>query len=107
VSCDVFQYDITADTVTKIDDPNARCQYAASVNPTGTIYFARSGFGCGKNVLIRTLPLGGSVSTILDFADGRDLYTTYAVDNGDTTTDVYLDPFRCGHDADVVKITDP
>lgn len=105
--CDVFLYDITAGTASKLANANDRCQYAASVNPSGTVYFARSGLSCGKNVVIRTLPLGGSASTLVNFADGRDLFTTYAVDNGDTTTDVYFDRYRCGHAADILKITDP
>ena len=106
-ACDVFLYDIAGKTTTKLANPKARCQYSAAVNPVGTVYFARSGFRCGKNVVLRRLPLGGSVSTIVNFADGHDVSNLYAVDNGDTTTDLYYDPFRCGRRSNIVKVTEP
>lgn len=107
VGCDVFLYDIQNDTKTKIDNPNAKCQYSPGVNPAGTVYFARSGWGCGKNTVLEQLPLGGSASTIVDLADGHDITSLYAVDKGDTTTDVYYDPYRCGHQADIVRVNEP
>jgi len=106
-SCNVFLYDITADTTSKVSNPNERCQYAPAVNPAGTVYFGRSGFGCGRNAVIRQEPLGSSATLLVKLRDGYDVYSPYAVDNGDTTTDVYYDPFRCGHQADIVKVTDP
>ena len=77
------------------------------MNPAGTVYFGRSGSRCGRNALLRRQPLGGAASTLVDFADGHDIYSTYALDNGDTTTDVYYDPWRCGTQADIDKLTDP
>jgi len=106
VSCNVFLYDIVNDTTTKIDNPNTKCQYSPAVNPTGTVYFARSGWGCGKNTVLRQLPLGGSVSNIVNLPDGHDITSLYAVDTGGTT-DVYYDPYRCGHQADIVKVNEP
>jgi len=106
-ACNVYLYDILGATVTKLDNPNARCQYSPAVNPTGTVYLARSGYGCGKNLVLQQVPLGGSASTFVDMRDGHDITSLYAVDNGDTTTDVYYDPYRCGHQADIVKVTEP
>ncbi len=57
--------------------------------------------------MFQQLPLGGSASTIVDLADGHDITSLYAVDKGDTTTDVYYDPYRCGHQADIVKVNEP
>ena len=107
--CNIFLYDILGATATKLDNPNERCQYAAAVNPVGTVYFARSGFGCGRNVFLRQEPLGASATTIVNFADNHDVSNLYALDNGDTTTDVYYDPYRCGgsYQADIVKVTEP
>ena len=106
-ACNVFLYDITADTVTKLDNPNARCQYSPAVSPTGTVYFARSGYGCGKNAVLREEPLLGSATNIVNLPDGHDITSLYAVDNGGSGTDVYYDPYRCGHQADIVKVTEP
>jgi hypothetical protein len=107
LGCNVFLYDIAAETTTKLDNPNARCQYAPAVNPTGTVYFARSGFGCGKNTVLRQEPLAGSATSIVNMPDGHDITSLYAVDKGDTTTDVYYDPYRCGHQADIFKVNEP
>jgi len=107
VGCDVFLYDILAATTAKIVNLNARCQYAPAVNPAGTIYFARGGFPCGKNIVLQEQPLASSATTFATLARGHDVVSLYAVDNGDTTTDVYYDPYRCGDQADIVKVTEP
>jgi len=106
--CDVFLHDIAQDTTKKIPNPKSKCQYAPSVDPTGTVYFVRSGFGCAKNVKLRQFPLGGPMSTLMPLADNLDLQQTYAVDNGDGTTDVYFDPSDCdSHGRDIQKVTVP
>jgi hypothetical protein len=106
-SCDVFLYDISAEATAKIANPGPKCQFGPSVDPSGTVFFGRSGFGCGKNVSLRQLPVGGSVSTLVSFPEGRDFYYSYALDNLDGTTDVFYDPLRCRHPANIVKITAP
>lgn len=106
-SCEVVLYDIGADTKSTIVNPGQKCQFAPSVNPSGTVFFGRSGFGCGKNSSLRQLPLGGSVSTLVTFPAGRDFYSSYALDNGDATTDVFYDPATCGQRANIVKVTAP
>jgi hypothetical protein len=105
--CDVFRYDIDTGTTTKIPNPKSKCQYAPSVDLTGTVYFVRSGFGCARDVTIRQFPLSGPVTTLLGLADNLDLYQTYAVDNGDGTTDVYFDPNDCNSVPDIQRITVP
>jgi hypothetical protein len=78
------------------------------VNPAGTVFFGRSGFGCGKNVVLREQPLAGSATTVGTIGAGHDVISLYAVDNGDTTTDLYYDPTSCTKvKADVVKVTLP
>jgi hypothetical protein len=106
--CDVFVYDIAAGTTTKVPNPKAKCQYAPSVDTTGTVYFARSGFGCAKNVVLRRFPVGGPPVTVMPLGDNLDLSQTYAVDNGDGTTDVYFDPANCDSFVpDIQKVTMP
>lgn len=108
-SCDVFLYDITGATTVTAPNAGPKCQFGSSVNPAGTVFYGRAGFSCGVNSSLRELPLGGSPTTLVDLPDGRDFYTSYAVDNGDTTTDVFYDPVRCTKtgDANIVKITAP
>lgn len=101
LSCDVFVHDIAADSTTRVPNLNDKCQYAPSVDPIGTVYFARSGFGCGVNAAIMRYPVGGNVQRVERLGDGTDLSNTFAVDNGDGTTTVYLDPGRCNRSAGV------
>lgn len=103
-SCEVFRYEIAADSAVPIANPNGRCQYGSSVTSDGTVFYGRSGFVCGRNATLRKLPLGGSAETLIDFADGRDFTSSYALDNLDGTADVYYDPARCGGDSNVAKI---
>ena len=105
--CNVFLYDIAGDTTTKLANPNARCQYSPAVNPAGTVFFGRSGFGCGKNAVLREQPLASSATTIVTLANGHDIASMYAFEKADTTTDVYYDPFKCGGKADIVKVNEP
>lgn len=100
-ACDVFLYDIAAGTNTRVPNASEKCQYAPSVDPSGTVYFARSGFACGANAVIMKYPAGGTVQRVEPVNDGQDLLNTYAVDNGDGTTTVYLDPGRCNRTGDV------
>jgi VCBS repeat-containing protein len=99
--CHVFVHDIAAGTTHRVPNANDKCQYAPSVDAAGTVYFARSGFGCGLNAAIWRYSVGGNVERVETLADGQDLLNTFAVDNGDGTTTVYLDPGRCTRDGAV------
>jgi hypothetical protein len=106
-SCTVYLHDITAQTTVKIPNPDSKCLSAASVDPAGTVYFTRSGRrDCPKNSQLKMLPLGGSVTTLVDFADFYGSSQSYAVDNGDGTTDVYFAQHgRCNSHGDIMKVT--
>ena len=79
------------------------------MNPAGTVFFARSGCGCGKNVVLRRAGARelGHATFVIDSRTGTTSTSLYAVDNGDTTTDVYYDPYKCGGQANIVKVTEP
>jgi hypothetical protein len=100
-SCDVFVHDIAADLTSRVPNRNDKCQYAPSVDPSGTVYFARSGFGCGVNAAIMRYPAGGNVQRVERLGDGADLANTFAADNGDGSTTVYFDPGRCNRSGGV------
>ena len=111
-SCEVFLYDIAGRTTSKIPNPNSRCQYSPSVDTVGTVYYARSALACGVNVVLRAFPIGGPVSTLTQLAEGKDTVSTYAVDDGGGSADVYYDQSRCKPDGgfgpgDIYKVTSP
>jgi hypothetical protein len=65
------------------------------VDASGTVYFGRSGFGCGANAAIMRYPVGGNVQRVEALGEGTDFANSFAVDNGDGTTTIYFDPGRC------------
>jgi hypothetical protein len=72
-------------------------QYASSISDDGTVYFARSGRGCGANVKLMRYR-AGTVRRMVDFGDRRDLFFTY-VSDGVATNEVYYDRVACGSGA--------
>lgn len=107
-ACDVFLYDIAAGTTTRIPNPNRRQQYDPSVTSDGTVYFVRSGRGCGTSVRLVRHPLGGPSRALASLGAGRDSFHTYALENDDGTTSLFFDRVRCRTGAfDVLKVIDP
>jgi hypothetical protein len=53
-------------------------QYAPSVSRRGTVFFARSGLGCGEGVRIIRAPLRGPEQVVASLRPGFDLLSTYA-----------------------------
>lgn len=107
VSCEVFVYDIAVGTTTQIPNRNHRCQYAASVTATGTVYYGRSGMGCGLSVMLMSYPPGGPATTLVSLPRGTDFYSSYAVTASDGTTSVFYDPAPCGGAADIYEVAVP
>ena len=107
-ACDVFLYDIAARTTTRIPNPGRRQQYGPSVTSDGTVYFVRSGRGCGASVRLVRHPLGGPSKVLAAVGAGRDSFNTYALENDDGTTTFFFDRVRCSTAAfDVLKLIDP
>ena len=79
-TCRAYLYDAMTDTKTTIPTRNDRPQYAATVDEAhGTVFFVRSGFGCGVQVIFFSLPVASLDSTptkIAELPDGVDVDTT-------------------------------
>jgi hypothetical protein len=106
--CNVCRYDIAAGTTKRIPNPNARQQYDPSVTGDGTVYFLRSGRGCGTSVRLVRYPVGGPSRALAPLRAGRDSSHTYALANGDGTTTVLFDRVRCRTGArDIFEVVDP
>jgi hypothetical protein len=107
--CEVYIHDIPFQTTERLANPGDRCQYAPSVSPDGTVYYARGPYACGRGVKIMAYPPGGPTTQIATLPRGTDLWSTYASVLSDNTTEVFLDPFRCRRPArqDIYKVTIP
>jgi hypothetical protein len=80
--CNVFRYDIAGGVISTIPNPGPAFQYAPSVAADGTVYFSRSGNGCGVNASLQKWAPAVATTTVVDFPD--------RVDGGDSY--VFEDP---------------
>ena len=98
VNCNVFRYRISTDTTVKIPNPDKQ-QFGSSVSADGTLYFERAGrsdhWECGHNATLYRYPVGGPAVAIAEFAEGKDLFTTFSFLEEDLSTTLYLDRVTC------------
>ncbi len=73
--CNVWYYDIAAETKAKVPNPGREQYYAAVSSTTGNIYYASSGPACGEDVhIMRWNPaLGGDPVSVVTLDPGFDL----------------------------------
>jgi hypothetical protein len=96
--CDVFRYDIASGETLEVPNPNDRNQYAPGVASDGTVYFFRSGYGCGANPVLQSWsPIEGTV-TLVDFPAGVDAYGGYVFEDPDTGRRVLYSRVKCVKD---------
>jgi hypothetical protein len=89
---------------------SGRVQYAPSVNANGDVFYIRSKPGCGRSVVLRAHPRGGTDAVVTALPAGFDVFKTYAVDNpgAGTGTTVYYDLYNCTTGAlDIYKVSVP
>ena len=90
----VFLYQISTQTKTKIPVPTGKLQYSSSVTPTGTVFYARSGVGCGTHVTLHEYS-SGTDTLLTRLPSGYDSFRTFAVDEGGGVTSLYFERFQC------------
>jgi len=90
----VFLYQISTATTTKLPRPTGKVQYYPSVTADGTVFYLRSGLGCGHVVLRKYA--AGVDTPLAVLPRGYDvLSNTFAVDEGGGVTSVYFDRVQC------------
>jgi hypothetical protein len=90
----VFLYQISTATTTKLPRPTGKLQYSPSVTPDDTVFYLRSGLGCGHDVLREYA--AGVDTPLARLPRGYDALTnTFAVDEGGGITSVYFDRVQC------------
>jgi len=100
--CNVFRYQISTDELIELPSPGLQ-QYAGALSSDGTVYLTRTRtrdhWGCGNRTQIVRMPVSGGRTVIATLPDGRDALTSFALDEGDGSTTLYLDRTRCGNGA--------
>jgi hypothetical protein len=76
--CNVIRLDLRTGTRVRIPNPRGLYQYASSVTPTGTVFYVRSGNGCGIDATLLRYAPGGRPQTLLELPDGVDTGDTFA-----------------------------
>ncbi|HSD01589.1 MAG TPA: hypothetical protein VLB81_04430 [Gaiellales bacterium] len=76
----VYRYNLATGVTDEVPVATGRIDYAPSVTPDGTVYFVRSGAGCGDNVRILrfTGEAGTSTARVYALPAGRQIDSTYA-----------------------------
>ncbi|HXV32851.1 MAG TPA: hypothetical protein VD769_02485 [Gaiellaceae bacterium] len=106
--CNVFLYDIAAGTRTRLTGQAGRHHYYPAVTDDGTVYYVRSGRGCGASVRIVRHRLGGSPVVLTSFPARWEAARTSAVENADGSATLLYDRFHCKQAPwDVFKVVDP
>lgn len=105
--CNVFRYNIAANTKQKIDNPGF-FQRAPSVTRGGTVYFSRGGKGCGASVVLVRSRLDGQQEALVQLQQGLDIRDTYAYVEPNGTVEVYYERNACRTKAgsDIYKVQD-
>jgi hypothetical protein len=97
-NCQVRYVNLLGGPVRTVPRPNyVKHQFGSSIAEGGAVYFARSGAGCGANVRIMRFDSGTS-QRMVDLPDNRDVFFTYASDEG-ATTRVFYYRVGCGSGA--------
>lgn len=109
--CATWLYDIAAELKTRLPNPLAKSQFAASVTDDGTVYYAESGtINCSRRKVVRfwRQPLTGSRELLAVLPRGRDTGSTSPVTLLDGSVDLFFDRFnpRCTK-SDIYKVPIP
>jgi hypothetical protein len=92
--CQVYEHDIAANHTTRLANPLGKSQYSASVTADGTVFFGRSGIGCGTHVSVMEDPLHGPQHVVFSLPVGIDFSKTSVV-IGTNPTAVLFDHYDC------------
>ncbi len=97
-NCNTYRYQISTEELVKIPNPGKQ-QYAGGVSDDGTVYIVRGGVSnvwrCGHHARIIRYPVGGPGEVIATMPDGRDVFITFATDETDGSTTLYLQRIGC------------
>jgi hypothetical protein len=79
--CRAWRYHIP--TAEKTEVPSgAKLIYSSAIGEDGTVWFVKSGLGCGTNVKIRRQEVGVAPTTLVDFPSGIDALISDLNDSG-------------------------
>ncbi|MEP6757996.1 MAG: hypothetical protein ABJB55_02245 [Actinomycetota bacterium] len=105
--CQVFRYQISTGELVLLANPGVQ-QYAGAVSGDGTVYLVRTAnrdhWVCGSHSKLVRYPVGGPAVIIARLPDGRDAFTTFALDETGGSTTMYFDRDGCNGRSGIYRI---
>ena len=107
-ACNVWEYDITTATKTRLPNPSpGHYNYAPSVDTAGTVYFAHGGRTCG-GARIEKQPLNGAAATIWPLPPRRDVTSSHYATHVGSSPFLFYARYGCKtRSNDLYRISDP
>jgi hypothetical protein len=92
----VHRYQISTGKSHRIRHPAGRLDYLSAIGADGTVYFLRSGSGCGHHVRFESYTTAGVVTALASMPAGRDGGDEmFAAPQPDGSISLYFDSYRC------------
>lgn len=105
--CHVYLYDISANEKTPVAQASPAWDTAPAVSATGTLYWNRSGSGCGNGATLMQMPLGGTATALHTMGKGYDLNYLQTYNDG-SADQVFYTRVRCATSGeDIFKVAVP
>jgi hypothetical protein len=92
--CNVYRYNSTSDKTLRLANALDLDQYAPSVTPAGTVYFARSGTKFTQHSRLVRFPFGGAQEIVLSLQKASGIGSTWAYTAAGPSTTVYYDRYK-------------
>jgi hypothetical protein len=96
--CQVTRYRISTEESVELPNPGVQ-QYAGALSADGTVYLTRQkgkdSWVCGKAAKIVRMPVDGPGTVIATLPEGKDALSSFAFDESDGSTTLYLDRLTC------------
>lgn len=102
--CHVYRYNVETDTRTQVAVADSAL-YAASTHPSGDVFFARSGYACGRRVRLIRAGIDGSREIVAHVPKGYDLFRTFAHATSESQTRILYDRLRCKNSRSDIYVT--
>ena len=106
--CEAYRYQISTQETLQIPNPRTMLYFTPAVDLSGNVYFARSRFGCGRNVRLMKWTGAGDPTVFHALPRGVDTGSSSIYDDGGGNVTFFFDYFDCGTgNGDIYSFTNP
>jgi hypothetical protein len=110
-SADVFRFHLGTQTTTRIPRPEFAYQNDPSVASDGTVYYSRSGEGCGTAAELAKYPVGGPAEVVYGYPTYAEGGYSHIEEPADGSRHIYFNRIDCRRadhkNSDIYRVVDP